>query len=131
MRSFLVMSSIIVAGFAAGCAGTPPSPPPPPAAAAPTTYVTATGAPVAQVSAKTSTGDVDTKKLVDAKKAGFTVINQDGVELLCKSEAKTGSRITRQSDTTCLTAKQWDDLRVQTQQGVQNYIHTNGVAGGK
>jgi hypothetical protein len=129
MRPFSVASFVFVAGFAAGCAGTPSSPPPP--ATAPTTYISATGAPVAQVSAKSPTGDLDTKKLVDAKKSGFTVINQDGVELLCKSEAKTGSRITRDSDTTCLTAKQWDDMRTQTQQGVQNYIHTNGTAGGK
>jgi hypothetical protein len=129
MRSFLVMSLIIVTGFAAGCAGT--STPTPTPATAPTTYINSNGAPVAQVSAKTSTGDLDTKKLVDAKKAGFTVINQDGVELLCRSEPKTGSRIQRESDTTCLTAKQWDDLRAQTQQGISNYMRTDAAKGGK
>jgi hypothetical protein len=53
------------------------------------------------------------------------------VELLCRSEPKTGSRIQRESDTTCLTAKQWDDLRAQTQQGISNYMRTDAAKGGK
>ncbi len=129
MRPFLIVSLSFVVGILAACAGTPSSPPP--AAAAPTTYIDASGNPVTQVSAKTPEGNLDTKKLAEAKKAGFTVINQDGVELLCRSEAKTGSRITRDTDTTCLTAKQWDDMRAQTQQGVENYYRTNAAKGGR
>lgn len=129
MRPFLIVSLSFAAGILAACAGTPSSPPPP--AAAPVTYINASGAPVAQVTATTPEGKLDTKRLADAKKAGFTVINQDGVELLCRSEAKTGSRIQRDTDTTCLTAKQWDDMRAQTQQGVENYYRTNAAKGGR
>ena len=127
MRPLLVMSLVIIAGFAAGCAGTPSSPPPP--ATAPTTYISSTGAPVAQVSATNAAGDLDAKRLVDAKKAGFTVINKDGEPLFCRTEPVLGSRIEKQ--TTCMTAKQMDDIHAQTQQGMQQYMRTNAPVSGK
>jgi len=128
MRPFLVLSFLLVAG----CAGQP-SAPPATSATAPavpaTTYIDKNGAPVAQVSAKNAAGDLDAKRLVDAKKAGFTVVNTDGEPLFCRTEPKLGSRI--EKETTCMTAKQLDDMHAQTQQGMQQYMRTNAPTSGK
>jgi hypothetical protein len=122
MRSLLLLSFVIVAG----CAGEPTAPPasaPSTLAAAPaTTYVDKNGAVMTQVSATNAQGELDAKKLVDAKKSGFTVINKDGVQLLCKTEDVTGSRVQKQ--TNCYTKEQWDSIVAQSQQGVQNYLPT-------
>jgi hypothetical protein len=104
----------------AGCAGQPSTPPPAPAV----TYINTTGAPVAQISATAATGkDLDAKRLADAKKAGYTVINSNGEPLFCSTENVIGSRV--QKNTICLTAKEWDDERTRTQQGLNNYMRTD------
>jgi hypothetical protein len=61
---------------------------------------------------------VELKRLAEAKKMGYTVVNQDGKELFCHTGLKTGSRVER--ETTCMTAKEIDDLREQTQRGLMN-----------
>ncbi len=121
MRRIMVLTLV----FIAGCAGQPSSPP---QAAVPTTYINASGAPIEQVSVSSPKGDVDTKRLKEAKKAGFTVINQDGTPLFCRSEPHIGSRI--QKDTTCLTREQWDDITSQTQRGLQEWLRSNPPPGG-
>ncbi|HEY2678029.1 MAG TPA: hypothetical protein VGI65_13750 [Steroidobacteraceae bacterium] len=123
MRPILVLTLL----FVAGCAGQPSTPPAPAQAV---TYVSSTGAPVAQISATAATGaDLDAKRLADAKKAGYTVINSNGEPLFCSTEPHLGSHV--QKDTICLTAKQWDDERVRTQQGLQNYMRSDPAKGGK
>ncbi len=115
MRAAIFVSALM----AAGCAGTPDAPPP----AAPTQYVNSSGKPVAQVQAVSPTGDVDTKRLVQARKAGYTVVNRDGETLFCSKDDVTGSHVRKQ--TNCLTAKQMDDQIEQTRMGMQSYMHAN------
>lgn len=93
----------------AGCAGQPSSPPP-----TPTQYVNATG----QTLAAASSGDVDEKRLADAKKRGYTLVNTNGETLYCRSDFKTGSHV--QKETTCLTAQELDSLHDQTHQSLQS-----------
>jgi hypothetical protein len=108
--------------FVVGCAGHPSSPPP---AAVGTTYVNASGAPIEQVSANTPAGDLDVKRVMAAKKAGFTVINTDGEVLFCWTKTHIGSRVRRDSDTSCLTAKQWDEIASQTEHEFQQWLRSN------
>jgi hypothetical protein len=123
MRLFAILSLLTMAG----CAGQPSTPP---AQSPATTYVSSTGAPLAKVSAATATGpDADAKRLSDAKKAGYTVINTNGEPLFCSTDSIIGSRV--QKATTCLTAKQWDDERARNQQGLQNYMRSDPPKGGK
>jgi hypothetical protein len=110
--------------FVAGCAGQPASQPPPTA-----TYVNASGQRLEQVSVRNADGDIDAKRLVNAKKEGFTVINKDGETLFCKTWDKTGSRVLK--DTQCLTAQQLDLWHEQTQQAMQEYLRTNAPVQGR
>ena len=125
MRSILILSFMVVAG----CAGQPSAPPTTAAAAPATTFVDKNGTAVTQVSATNAAGDVDTKRLVDAKKAGYAVINKDGEPLFCRTDDILGSRTQKQ--TICLTAKQIDDMHAQTQQGIQQYMRTNAPVSGR
>jgi len=91
----------------AGCAGQPSSPPPTPA-------------PADRVVAVTSQDDLDAKRLADAKKQGYKLVNNNGETLYCRTDLKTGSHVITQ--TTCLTAAQLDALHDQTRQSMQNQI---------
>ena len=55
----------------------------------------------------------DAEKLVAMQKAGYTLVNQDGQILYCRTDRKTGTRIAR--DTVCLTEKEAEELRETTQ----------------
>jgi hypothetical protein len=122
MRIVIVLSALAIAA----CTSTQKAPP-----QTATTYVnSATGATVTQVDVPvTDSGDVDTKRLEQAKKDGYQVVNKDGETLFCRSEMKTGSHV--QKETTCLTAKQLDAMHEQTRIGVQSYIHTNAPVQGR
>jgi hypothetical protein len=97
----------------AGCAGKPSQPAP----TAPTKFVS--NAPVVVPTASTQ-GDADMAKLVlDAKRRGYTVVNQNGETLFCHKDARIGSHLV--NETTCLTARQMEDLRRQTQQSMQSF----------
>jgi hypothetical protein len=93
----------------AGCVGQPSSPPP-----TPTNYVGATGQSLSTV----SQADLDEKRLTDAKKRGYTLVDNDGETLYCRSDLKTGSHV--QKNTTCLTGQELDALHNQTGQGLQS-----------
>jgi hypothetical protein len=100
--------------IAAGCAGQPSQPP---AAAAPTKYIS--NAPVVDPAAAAAVhGDKDWAKLVsEAKRRGYTLVNQDGETLFCHTGTRTGSHVV--ADTTCVTEAQMDSMRRQTQQVLQ------------
>jgi hypothetical protein len=74
-------------------------------------------------------GVIDTKRLLDAKKAGFTVVNRDGKELFCQVEDITGSHV--RTKTVCMTESEMDAQISQTQVGMQSYMHANAPISGK
>ncbi|MEA3197983.1 MAG: hypothetical protein QOF32_2035 [Gammaproteobacteria bacterium] len=117
MRITLLVSAIIMAG----CAGQPNAPSPD------ARYVTASGQPVDQIQLSTPDGDVNAKRLADAKKRGYTLVNTDGETMYCRSDLKTGSRIQR--DTVCLTASELDALHDQTRRSLENVKVTPPLAG--
>lgn len=104
MRMILLMG----AGALAACAGQPTEPP---------------ATPVVKASQKApvkADGTLDTKVLADARKLGYTVVNENGETLYCRTENKPGSRVDK--ETVCLTPKQIDELREQTQRGLNNIM---------
>lgn len=98
--------------IAVGCAGQPTTPPP---------VVIARASQAAPVVPLAPGEKVDAKRLTDAKKLGYTVVDQDGKELFCRTDLKTGSRVER--ETVCLTYKEIEELRLHTQQGLANTLH--------
>jgi hypothetical protein len=114
---------LIVGGLViAGCAGQPANPP---ASAPATRYVTATG----DAQKTMSEGDIDAKRLAEAKKQGYSLVNTNGEILYCRNDLKTGSHIER--NTVCLTQTELDDLHNQTRQALQNNIRQNAPPAGK
>jgi hypothetical protein len=113
---------LVIALGIAGCAGQPSSPATAPSS---TRYVTATG----QAQATVAEGDIDAKKLADAKKQGYTLVNADGQQLFCRSDFKTGSRVQR--NTTCLTAEELDIMHDQTKSAMRNNFQQNAPPSGK
>lgn len=111
MRTTMLVIIVLIAG----CAGEPSTAPPA------TRYVNSKGQQL--VSAPIGAGGVvDTKRLLEAKKQGFTLVNADGEVLYCRSEMKLGSHIQRSTDAACLTAKQLDELHESTRASLQNYL---------
>jgi hypothetical protein len=102
----------------AACVGQPSSPPP-----TSTSYLTPTG----QTPTSVSKADIDEKRLADAKKRGYTLVNTDGETLYCRTDFKTGSHV--QKNTTCLTAQELDALHDQTRQGLQSLKPQSPPAG--
>ena len=97
----------------AGCAGQPSQPPP----VAPVKYIS--NAPVVDpAKAAAVRTDKDWAKLVsEAKRRGYTLVNQDGETLFCHTGTRTGSHVV--ADTTCVTEAQMDNMRRATQQVLQ------------
>ena len=61
---------------------------------------------------------VTADRLAEARKMGYRIVTQDGVDMYCRTDLKTGSRVQR--ETVCLTRKEIDELREQTQNGLAN-----------
>jgi hypothetical protein len=57
-------------------------------------------------------GTLDADKIMAAQKAGYTIKNENGQQLLCRKELQTGSRLRHK--TSCLTARQWEQLQNDT-----------------
>jgi hypothetical protein len=92
MRTTILASALVIAG----CASQPPSPAPAPEAAA------------GQPQEAASDADLEKRRLAEAMKHGYKVVNTDGETLYCRSDWATGSHI--QKNTVCLTARQIDEL---------------------
>lgn len=96
MRLILVATA---AALLAACASTPQSPP---AAAKPSM-----GAVVPKDAAKADADKfdvIDATNIVEAQKAGWKVVNQNGTQMYCKKEQVTGTRLGKR--TVCLTAEE-------------------------
>jgi hypothetical protein len=111
MRNLLMAAGLIISG----CAGQQSAPP----LVASTTYVSASGETLATAPVRAD-GTLDAKRLADAKRAGYSLVNTNGEVLYCRTEAKIGSRIQKNSDTTCLTAAQLDAQQAANRNTFQN-----------
>jgi hypothetical protein len=87
--------------FIGGCAGQPSTTAP---AAAPATATPA----ASQPQQTASNGELEKKRLAEAIKHGYKVVNTNGEVLYCRSDLATASHIQR--NTVCLTARQIDEL---------------------
>jgi hypothetical protein len=114
MRIVLFSIGLIIAGCAGNPSGTSPAAPSrvvsttPPAApaTAPAATANATAEPTAQ-------------KIAEARKAGYTVVNQNGETLFCHKEARVGSHLV--TETSCLTEAQMDEVRRRTQEAMRTF----------
>ncbi len=107
------LSGILVFLVVAACAGQPDT-----ANTAPPR--TAVVAPASQTATNTQAlmpdGTINPKIMQDAKRRGYTVVNEDGKLLFCRSDTKTGSLV--QKETSCLTADELATLHDRTQLGL-------------
>ncbi len=60
---------------------------------------------------------VDANNAAEVQKAGYRIVNKNGQTLYCTKELQTGSHV--QSTTTCLTQKEWDNLREDNRRALQ------------
>jgi hypothetical protein len=111
MRNSLMVGALLIAG----CAGQQSAPPATPA----TTYVSASGQPLAAAPVNAD-GTLDAKKVADAKKAGYSLVNTNGEQLYCKTEVPVGTRIRKNTDTTCLTQAEMDAMEAQMRNSLQS-----------
>jgi hypothetical protein len=84
-------------------------------APAATQYISPTGAKLGELST-TGNARADEKRIADAKKQGYKLVNTNGEELFCRTDPIIGSRV--QKETTCMTARQLDDMHEQTRLGL-------------
>jgi hypothetical protein len=108
MRSVLLVAMLVVSGCAGRPAAVPPS----------TSYVARASQAAPSASPVTADGTIDAKRLAGAKKMGYSLVNEDGAELFCRTDLKTGSHVQR--ETVCLTMTQLDALSTHTQQDLLN-----------
>lgn len=57
-------------------------------------------------------GKLTADMIMAAQKAGYTIKNENGTQLLCRKDLQTGSRL--RYKTSCLTAQQWEQLKADT-----------------
>ncbi len=107
----LGLGSLLIAILGTGCAGTPTAPTP----AAQAKPVAATAS-----APDSKDGPLTGEKILAMQHAGYTLINKNGEVLYCRSDAKTGTRISR--DTVCLTEKEMIALREETQRDLGNVM---------
>jgi chemotaxis protein histidine kinase CheA len=62
----------------------------------------------------------DEQRVAEAKKMGYRIVNENGETLYCQKSMATGSHVRR--ETTCLTQKEMDFLRQQSQDGLRRIM---------
>jgi hypothetical protein len=104
-----MMCSLVMAG----CAGKP---------SVPTTYVSARGTPLAAAPMRAD-GTLDTQKLAEAKRAGgYSLVNENGKSLYCRTDVRVGSHVRKNTDTLCLTAQEMIDLHERTRRSLEQIV---------
>lgn len=97
----------------AACSSTPPARPAAASAAAPAASAAA-AAPATTPEPDTINGQpLSPDRILALQHAGYTFVDKDGQTYACRKEAKTGSRLAR--ETVCMTPAQADALRIETQ----------------
>jgi hypothetical protein len=122
MKMRMVLIGFVSFCALTGCAGKPSAPPP-----LATTYVSASGNPLAAAPTRAD-GTLDAKALAEAKKAGYTLVNTNGELLYCRTDMKLGTHIQRNSDTTCLTAQQMIQIHEQTRHSLEQFVPSHVCA---
>lgn len=117
-RAWVVAIAVGMTGHVLAQEPTPAQAPTPATPAAPSSTATpAAPADTKQEPAAKSAaleGELDQDKIMAAQKAGYEIRNENGELLLCRKEAKTGSRL--RHTVSCMTPKQWEQLQSDTQQ---------------
>jgi hypothetical protein len=72
---------------------------------------------------------VDSSNIVEAQKAGYKVVDQDGKKLYCKRDLNTGSHV--RYTTTCLTEQEWQEMVDASRRSVENMSRTRPPLQGK
>jgi hypothetical protein len=57
-------------------------------------------------------GTLDADKIMAAQRAGYTIKNENGRQLLCRKELQTGSHLRHK--VSCMTAQDWERLQADT-----------------
>ena len=60
---------------------------------------------------------VDSSNIVEAQRAGYEIVDQDGKKLYCKRDLNTGSHVRK--TTTCLTEEEWTAMIDASRRGVE------------
>lgn len=109
------LGTLLCALLVAGCAGKPSTLQPS------TTYISARGEQL-QAAPTRADGTVDEKRLAEAKKAGYSIVNTNGELLYCRTDVKVGTHIRRNTDTVCLTAQEMNALHEQSRQTLEQFV---------
>jgi hypothetical protein len=109
MRRLILASALVIGA----CASRP---------VAPTASATPAVPAIASASPAATRPPLDAAGLANAKKLGYTVINKNGEALYCRTQLRTGSHVN--TDTYCLTPKEFEDMRDKTQRGLSNILQT-------
>jgi hypothetical protein len=115
---------LITCGLILGCAARPPAPP------LATRYVSPSGSTLA-AAPRRADGTLDAKAVEAAQKAGYRLVNTDGKLLYCRTDTKIGTRIQRNTDTTCLTAQEMTEIQDRTRLNLYQFqpSHTCSTSG--
>jgi hypothetical protein len=111
--SYLRLFPTVVTGLLAlsACSGSPPSKEP--VAQAPTP---AASAPVSPQPGSSDPQKLTPERILQLQREGYKLVDRDGQTYYCRTEAKTGSRLAR--DTVCMTEAEMTTLRDRTKQGL-------------
>jgi hypothetical protein len=58
------------------------------------------------------------ESIIAAQAAGYTLVNRNGEQVLCRRDAQTGTRLAH--STICLTAREWARARASTRKAVED-----------
>jgi hypothetical protein len=100
MRAYVMAIALVMAG----CAGRPAMAPKP----------TGSSVQPAPPVLAPSEGETRAQRQAQAKAMGYTLVNQDGEDMYCRTSVQTGSRLKK--ETVCLTASDMGILREATRQ---------------
>ena len=107
----IIFTLAIVLAFA-GCAGTPTE-----------------RAPQNNTQSVSKQAANNSDKILALQRQGYTMVNRNGEEYFCRSEAKTGSRVQR--ETVCMTQRELDDLHEMTERNMGNITRQTAPPQGK
>lgn len=86
------------------------------------------GQPPAKAEAEASPSDITLEKINAAIDDGTKLQNEKGEEMICRKEAKTGSRLAR--ETVCMTKAEWLKVAEESQRATQKSMRLGKVPHG-